>query len=382
MKKNIKIIVLFGPSFLYGSEKANVDVFVALSEFKNVKSLFLIDNKRGNNVISSYLKERDLNYRTVNYHFMFNKQMSLLQWFFKIYEIISGSFQLLRYIIKFKPTHIYTSKQEYFLNFLPILFFINTPIVYRIGDSPVTHNLPYKWLWKYMTKKVEKFICVSKFIENEVQQTLCNKQKSEVVYSRPHYKNYLPQNKKKNSNEFKILYVGQIGEHKGLRLLIDAAIVLCKNHIDISFDIAGKYDDKDPFYNELIEKVRVNRLLDKIRFIGYIMNVDELYEIANLHICPSIYNEPLANVLIDAKNHSIPSIIFKVGGLPEVIKHKHDGLICSNKNVFDLTDAIQFCYSNQDITKKMGLNAKKSLIELGIDSFSNIWFNVFNGTKR
>ena len=113
----IRIIVLFGSHFLYGSEKANIDVFTALSEFDKVKSLFLIDRKRGVEVISPYLKERELDYKKVNYHFMFNKQMNLKDWGVKFYEILSGSFQLLYYYFKFRPTHFYTSKQEYFLNF-------------------------------------------------------------------------------------------------------------------------------------------------------------------------------------------------------------------------------------------------------------------------
>ena len=101
-QKEIRIIVLFGSPFLYGSEKANIDVFTALSEFENVKSLFLIDRKRGVETISLYLKERKLNYKKVNYHFMFNKHMRIKEYFVKIYEILSGSFQLFYYFIKFR----------------------------------------------------------------------------------------------------------------------------------------------------------------------------------------------------------------------------------------------------------------------------------------
>ena len=141
MKKKIRIIVLFGSSFLYGSEKANIDVFCALSEYEQVEILFLIDARRANDLVKPYLEKQSINYISVPYHFMLRKNMGLMEWIVKISEIICGSYQLLKICYKFKPTHLYTSTPHYFLNFLPALFFLKTPIIYRIGDSPILHNL-------------------------------------------------------------------------------------------------------------------------------------------------------------------------------------------------------------------------------------------------
>lgn len=375
--KEIRIIVLFGSPFLFGSEKANIDVFTSLREFENVKSLFLIDSKRGVENISHYLNERNLNYKMVNYHFMFKKQMNLKDWFIKFYEILSGSFQLLYYYFKFRPTHIYTSKQEYFLNFLPFLFFVKKPIIYRIGDSPVTHNMVYFKLWSYITKKVSKFICVSKFIEDQVQENIKNLNKSSVIYSKPHFKLTSNISSTKSKNIFRVLYVGQIGKHKGVDLLIDVALSLCKKYDNLFFDIAGNMVKTNKFSKILLQKVENSEFSSRISFLGYVNNVSELYERSHLHVCPSVYDEPLANVLIDAKNSSIPSIIFKVGGLPEIIKNNIDGLICANKTIEDFQKAIEFCYLNPEITEEMGINALDSLSLLGMESFNKNWLKVF-----
>ena len=381
-KKEIRIIVLFGSHFLYGSEKANIDVFTALSEFDNVKSLFLIDRKRGVETISPYLNERNLNYKKVNYHFMFNKHMSLKEWCVKIYEILSGSFQLFYYYIKFRPTHVYTSKQEYFLNFLPFLFFVRKPIIYRIGDSPVTHNLAYSKLWSYMAKKVSKFVCVSKFIEGKVQETVKNPNNSSVIYSKPHFKLSNNFSSPKSKKMFRVLYVGQIGKHKGVDLLIEAALRLCKKYDNLFFDIAGNMVKTNEFSKNLLKKVENSGLSSRINFLGYINNVDELYERSHIHVCPSIYDEPLANVLMDAKKYSISSVIFSVGGLPEVIRNNVDGLICADKSVKDLSDAIEDCYLNPKVTKSMGVNAHESLNALGIDVFKKKWLNIFEEKRN
>jgi len=375
MKKEIRIIVLFGSPFLYGSEKANIDVFSALAEYEHVKILFLIDGKRGKDIIKPYLNEKSLTYVSVPYHFLLRKNMNIKEWIEKLFEILAGSYQLLKCYYKFKPTHLYTSKQEYFLNFFPVLFFLRIPIIYRIGDSPVLHNILYRKLWSYMVKKMFKIICVSKFIARQVELSGAKKSKIDVIYSRPHDRKTSISLSK--GDTFEVLYVGQITKHKGLDLFIEAAINLSKKYQNINFSVAGNIDKHDQFSQEQINIVNKASFSNRIKFLGYVSNVDKLYSYSNLHICPSVYDEPLANVLIDAKKHAIPSIIFNVGGLPEIIEHQINGYICSNKTALCLEKAIEQYYMHKDICIEHGKNALDSLSKLEIDNFKQRWLNVF-----
>lgn len=385
MKKNIKVIVLMGSPYLYGSEKANIDVFKALSE-KDIDSLFLTYNKNGegDKFMHPFLKSKGLSYLPVSYHGIFRKKMKFYEWFQKIGNIIHGSCQL--YIIqkRYKPTHIYVSKPEFFLNFLPVLYFIKTPIIYRIGDAPTLHNAVYRNLWKIIISKVHKFICVAHFIEKEVANAGADKKNIDVIYSRPHdrYDNKYQINSivDKKDDIFNVLYVGQISKHKGVDLFIESALVLCEKYDNINFTLAGKINKNDKFTNQQIEAVRKSAYADRILFLDYVENVDDLYKASDLHICPSIYDEPLANVLIDAKINAVPSIIFNVGGLPEIIKHRINGFICDDRTAESLVSVIQECILDKNFCAKLGKNAYTSLKELKVDKFSERWLNVFKTT--
>lgn len=382
MKKEIRIVVLFGSPFLYGSEKANIDVFDALkNKYDHVDILFLTDILNGQSIVHPYLEKLKFKYIPVHYHYRFMKNMQISEWIKKISKIILGSIALIKVYLKYRPTHIYTSKPEYFLNFFPTLFFIKTPIIYRIGDSPVIHNLLYEKLWSYIVKKASKIVCVSKFIEQQVQLSGGKKSQTEVIYSRPHdRKKSLNISKNKQNGTFEILYVGQIAKHKGLDLFVEAAVTLCKKYENISFTIAGKIDINDVFSQEQVALVENECFSERIKFLGYVSDVDSLYASSSLHICPSVYDEPLANVLIDAKLHSIPSIIFNVGGLPEIIEHEIDGHICEEKTALALEKSMEYCFLHQDICKDMGKNAFVSLEKLQINQFSERWLNVFEST--
>lgn len=380
--KNIKVLVLFGSPYLYGSEKANIDVFSSLvSKYSNVDVLFLTDIQQGNDAVHPYLNKQNFKYIPVHYHYRFMKNMTIVEWMKKISKIILGSISLIKVYLQYRPTHIYVSKPEYFLNFFPALFFIKKPIIYRIGDSPVLHNVLYRKLWNYIVKKVSKIICVSKFIEHQVQMSGCEEVKTEVIYSRPHdRKNKVDSRKNKKNNIFEVLFVGQIAKHKGLDFFIEAAVNLCRKHENINFVIAGKIDKNDQFSQEQIDIINKTELSHRIQLLDYVSNIDDLYASSNLHVCPSVYDEPLANVLIDAKKHSMPSIIFDVGGLPEIIEHEVNGYICKEKTALALEKTIEYYFMHQDICEKMGQNAFNSLEELQIDQFSERWLNVFETT--
>ena len=382
MKKEIRIVVLFGSPFLYGSEKANIDVFDALkNKYDYVDILFLTDILDGQSIVHPYLERLKFKYMPVHYHYRFMKNMRISEWIKKISKIVLGSIALIKVYIEFRPTHIYVSKPEYFLNFIPVLFFTKKPIIYRIGDSPVVHNLPYEKLWNYIVKKASKIVCVSKFIEQQVQLSGGKKSQTEVIYSRPHdRKKSLNVSKNRQNCTFEILYVGQIAKHKGLDLFVEAAVKLCRKYENISFTIAGKIDINNQFAKEQIDIVNEKYFSENIIFLDYVSDVDSLYESSNLHICPSVYDEPLANVLIDAKKHSIPSIIFDVGGLPEIIEHKISGYICKEKTALALETAIEYYFLHQDLCEEVGHNAFKSLEDLKIEQFSERWLNVFETT--
>lgn len=385
MQKNIKILVLMGSPYLYGSEKANIDVFSALKEkYSHVDIIFLTDISQGDLYIHPYLNNLGLKFIPVHYHYRFLKNMSLVEWGIKLLKITLGCLSLLKIYYKFKPTHFYCSKPEYFLNFFPVLYFINKPIIYRIGDAPVLHNTFYSKLWSYIVKKASIFVCVSGFIENLVRLSGVDENQSIVIYSRPHInqleKNIIFEHPKKN-NTFTVLYIGQIAKHKGVDLLISAAINLCSKYTNLQFLFAGRLDSNDKFTQEILHQVKLSLFSERIKLVDYIDNVDSLYSTSNLHVCPSIYDEPLANVLIDAKKNALPSIIFSVGGLPEIIKHKVNGYICNESTVTSLEKAIEYFFLQQDLCLEMGQNALDSLSELKIEQFSERWLNVFESTR-
>ena len=101
-----------------------------------------------------------------------------------------------------------------------------------------------------------------------------------------------------------------------------------------------------------------------------------------LLVAPSIWEEPLGLVVMEAKQAGIPSIVFPSGGLPEMIEHGVDGYICADKTADALEEALRSYLDNPALSSLHGNAARNSLEKLGVEEFGRRWLSVYEATMR
>ena len=140
----------------------------------------------------------------------------------------------------------------------------------------------------------------------------------------------------------RIVYVGQMTEKKGVRVLIES---LGQIYDKIPFEcrIVGGSQFSSDFEKEMHTLVESLGLSNLVTFTGRIPDPTPHYNWANLHIAPSLYEEPFGLVIVEAKRAGIPSIVFPKGGMPELVNHKENGWICDTADVEGLTQALTHC---------------------------------------
>lgn len=94
-----------------------------------------------------------------------------------------------------------------------------------------------------------------------------------------------------------------------------------------------------------------------IRCFGRIKNqakLNQLYSATDVTVVPS-RSENFPNTIIESFSCGTPVVAFKIGGIPDIIKHKKNGYLAKPFDVKDLAKGIEFCLSNN----KLGKNARK-----------------------
>lgn len=249
------------------------------------------------------------------------------------------------------------------------------------------HNIPRtSFGCKNIISNSEKILCVSQYVADKISS---NKNpigpiKKEKIYI---YRNcidinlfninygnkYILENKKKfgiRDEERIILFTGRLSKEKGILETIEAFKKM--NIPNVKLMITGSC-----FYN-METKSRFDDLLksaskevkEKIIFTGYIdyKKMPEIYQLADIVVLPSIWEEPAGMTIIEAMACGKPVITTNSGGIPE---YANKSCIILNLNE-DLIDNIK-----ENIIKL--LQSKELAKDLGEKAYHRA--NLFNKDK-
>jgi glycosyltransferase involved in cell wall biosynthesis len=154
---------------------------------------------------------------------------------------------------------------------------------------------------------------------------------------------------------------------KGLHKLLEAANLLKQEFPNITIRIAGgniittkTFEDKLRLsgYGNYIKKLLSQYgLTNHVTFTGPLdeEGIISEYLNANVFVCPSsIENSP--NSLAEAQILGVPTIASYVGGVADMIAHKHDGLIYRFEEVEMLAESIRELFVNKDLANTLSKN--------------------------
>lgn len=175
--------------------------------------------------------------------------------------------------------------------------------------------------------------------------------------------NYTPMKK-----ESKILIVTRLFERKGVQYVIDAM----KSIKDHNLIICG-----DGPYKRHLEK-QISRLnVSNVHLLGYVSyeRLKYEYETSSIFVFPSsAENFPV--VLLEAMASGCAIITTNVTGCPEVVGNA--ALLIRPKNSEDIRGALDKLVNNDDLRKKMGLNARKRVEDnFTWDKIAKQYLNIY-----
>ena len=362
-----------------------MEVYRALAG-TGVDALFVTHAAWGAEAVEPYLDHLGLAWTELAYARHFTRRMGLREGIRNVGRVREGSRAFARMIQEYHPTHIHVANPHYALCVLPALRRADVPVIFRLGDVPTVHSF-YGPLWRRaLVPLVSRFVCISQFVAEAAVASGVPPSKTRVILStppgRPAGASDVPDDL--SSRSLTVLYVGQIAPHKGVHLLVDAVAALVARGQDVRLLLAGR-PASEGYLRSLATRALSGGLADHIRFLGYVEDVGGLFVQADVHACPSVCDEALGNVVLEAKRAGVPSVVFPSGGLPElVVEPGRDGLVCAAPTAEALADGLDhFLQMSPEAREAAGEAASASLARLGADepSFRRAWLGVLEETQ-
>jgi glycosyltransferase involved in cell wall biosynthesis len=113
----------------------------------------------------------------------------------------------------------------------------------------------------------------------------------------------------------KVLYIGSIGDRKGIRYLLAAFHILHERNIEIKLGLVGK----GPLEEEMKQLAVWLGLRDIVKFEGYSNTPFEFMKSHDLLVVPSVFDS-YPDVLLEGLHAGIPVIASNVGGIPDILE--------------------------------------------------------------
>ena len=175
---------------------------------------------------------------------------------------------------------------------------------------------------------------------------------------------------------FVVSMIGRVCEHKDFKCYIDIARIILQHRDDVTFLAIGKGPQLE-YYKSLLS----DQEKDKIRFLGFRNDTDELLMITDISVlCTNFINhqEGVSNVILESMYLGKPVLATHGGGSPEIITDGVDGYLIKENNVNDFVDKLELLlnddltytqFSNHAITKV----EEKFSLEKSVDAYINLY---------
>lgn len=145
-----------------------------------------------------------------------------------------------------------------------------------------------------------------------------------------------------------VIFTGKLIPTKGVKYLVRAA-----QRIDAEVIIVGD----GPERKSLERQAKTN---PRVHFSGYITSdlLPEFYRRADVLVVPSVWDEPLGLISLEAMSSGTPVVASNKGGIGLAVKHGHTGYLVRARSAKAISEAVNGILKDPSLREKMSQNAR------------------------
>lgn len=174
-----------------------------------------------------------------------------------------------------------------------------------------------------------------------------------------------------------VLFTGRLFATKGVEYLIKAA-----PKINAEIVIVGDGPER-----EKLEKL--SKPNPRVHFTGYIDSklIAEFYRRADVMVVPSVWDEPLGLISLEAMSSGTPVVASKKGGIGAAVKHGHNGFLVRARSATAIADATNRLLNDHELYARMAKNAREMIEQkfswdVIAEQFERYYESVAHNTAR
>jgi glycosyltransferase involved in cell wall biosynthesis len=256
----------------------------------------------------------------------------------------------------------------------------------------IKNHINHSFLSRMLCNRYDKIIAVSDFIKQNLIMNGILSEKIVTIYDgidANEYRKKVKRSREEIFQEFGIpqdtLLIGNIGNirrWKGQELLIDSLQIVSKSFPSFYCLLIGdtqKNSSEDSEYKkELVQKIGLFNLQNKICFTGFRNDVPDLINALDLQINSSIEPDPFPHVILEGMALGKVIIASDLGGATESIINGQTGFTFSPTSPNDFAEIIVRVLLNNELRKTISENSLKGLSRFSLSNMTRSIENEYS----
>lgn len=254
-----------------------------------------------------------------------------------LWECMKARMEILQIVAKHEVDLIHVNHLRALIPLL--LDAMGRPVIWHVHDV-FRDKLSNRLLLRVAGRKVKRAVCVSKFVASNLMSLGFPSEKCSVLHNaiepaqgrddRASVRRRLgiPENARLVGS------IGQIVPWKGQDILIKAASRIVTVYPDTCFVIVGKAfpGERETFEKKLKRMVEEKGLSGKFYFVGFQKDVLSIMSALDVLVHTSIKPDPFPTVLLEGLVAGAAIVASNIGGVPEIIKDRKNGILVEPGN--------------------------------------------------
>jgi glycogen(starch) synthase len=214
--------------------------------------------------------------------------------------------------------------------------------------------------------KFEQVICVSARVRDLLVEAGLPIQHARIIHGGTDVDRFLSVRKQNyRCGPLKLLYAGQLVQHKGVHTAIEAMgrLVNLRGIDQIHLTLVGAgHPDYEAFLRDLVE---LERLDEYVTFHGPVSKdqVPAIFQQFDVLVFPSIYEEPLARITQEAMASGLVVVGTTTGGTQEILRDGETGLTFAPEDADGLADQVARLITDPDLGCRLAHAGRQAVLE-------------------
>lgn len=170
--------------------------------------------------------------------------------------------------------------------------------------------------------------------------------------------------------------VSRLEKIKGMDLIIDAYALIKERFPSTRLIVVG--DGYSSVKEDMQVRATELHLNDSIQWKGRraIEELPDLYRQMDIVLIPS-RSEGFGLTAIEAMSQGCVVVASNVGGLPEIVKDRENGLLHETENIKDMAEKANYLIENPDVMKQMSGQAIESVRQYSIEKYAELFGDLY-----